>query len=219
MISESDYIEQVRLGGYARNSFDRGRPLAIVILWRIAGCLLPLLPLSRLRKLLLQSFGAIIGAGVIMQSRVRVRYPWRLIIGRDSWIGESCWIDNWAPVVIGDNVCISQSVYLCTGNHDWTDPHFAIAPKSIVIGDSAWVGARAVIGPGVELGNGAIAAVGSVVVKTVPPWEIHAGNPARFIKIRRLKKPAKSDAPTNRVRKAQHPSRSAAIRICDAKLP
>jgi putative colanic acid biosynthesis acetyltransferase WcaF len=187
MTSESNCIQQVQLAEYLRKSFDRGRPLFVVLLWRLVGRFLPVIPSCRLRKLILGVFGAKLSIGVILQPGVRVRYPWRLVIGQNSWIGEGCWIDNWALVQVGHNACISQGAYLCTGNHDWTDPQFAIAPKPIVIGHSAWVGARAVLGPGVELGTGAVAAMGSVVTRKVPAWEIHAGNPAHFVKSRRLK--------------------------------
>lgn len=53
------------------------------------------------------------------------------------------WLDSLAPIRIGSNCCISQGVYFCTGNHDWTDPAFGLIVKPIVIEDGAWVGARA----------------------------------------------------------------------------
>lgn len=101
-------------------------------------------------------------------------------MGENCWIGEECWIDNWAPVELSNNVCLSQGAYLCTGNHDWSDPSFAIEPRPIAIRDGAWVGARVVLGPGVEMGTGSIATIGSVVIRSIPDWEIHGGNPARM---------------------------------------
>jgi putative colanic acid biosynthesis acetyltransferase WcaF len=95
---------------------------------------------------------------VIIKPGVRVKYPWRLSIGDNSWLGEDCWIDNLAQVSIGANACISQGAYLCTGNHDWSDPAFGLVVKSIVVGDAAWIAAKALIAPGVSLGEGAVAA-------------------------------------------------------------
>src|SRR5690606_2767007 len=76
--------------------------------------------------------------------------------------------------------CVSQGAYLCTGNHDWSDPAFGLIVKPITLGDGSWVGARAVIAPGVELGECAVAAAGSVVARPIPPYEVHSGNPASF---------------------------------------
>ena len=129
-------------------------------------------------------FGARIGRGVVIKPGVRVKYPWLLDVGHHSWLGEDCWIDNLAPVRIGANVCVSQGAYLCTGNHDWNDPAFKLIVKSIVLHDGAWAGARALIAPGVEIGACGVAAAGSVVTTSIPPYEIHAGNPARFVRRR-----------------------------------
>ena len=56
--------------------------------------------------------------------------------------------------------------------------------KPIRLRDGSWVGAKCVVGPGVELGECAVAAAGSVVTKSIPEYEIHAGNPARFVRRR-----------------------------------
>jgi putative colanic acid biosynthesis acetyltransferase WcaF len=113
-----------------------------------------------------------------------VKYPWLLGVGDHSWLGEDCWIDNLAAVRIGNNVCLSQGAYLCTGNHDWSDPVFGLIVKPINLGDGAWVGAGAIVCPGVSLGECAVVAAGSVVTRDVPALEIHAGNPARFVRRR-----------------------------------
>lgn len=178
------------LSKFSRHRFERGRGLAVLCLW---SALAPLgacrfLP-SRCRVWLLKLFGAQIGRGVQIKAHVRVRYPWRLCIGEYCWMGEDCWIDNWASVTIGKSVCLSQGVYLCTGNHDWSDLSFAVSPRPITIGDGVWVGARAVLGPGVELGTGSIAAIGSVVTRSIPDGEIHAGNPAVMRRIRTMRLP------------------------------
>lgn len=173
------------LSKFPRDRFRRGRGRVVIALWY---ALAPFSALriwpSCVRVWLLKLFGAQIGSGVLIKPSVYVRYPWRLRIGDNSWIGEECWIDNWAVVTIGDNVCLSQRAYLCTGNHDWSDPAFAIIPGSIIIGSGAWVGCHAVLGPGVKMGIGSIAAIGAVVSRNIPDWEIHAGNPAKVRHIR-----------------------------------
>ncbi|MBC7925097.1 MAG: colanic acid biosynthesis acetyltransferase WcaF, partial [Bryobacteraceae bacterium] len=96
-------------------------------------------------------------------------------------------------VTIADDVCISQGAYLCTGNHDWSDPSFGLIARPIHLHRGCWVGARALIGPGVTIGEHAIAAAGSVVSKNVPAFQIYSGNPAIFVRMRVLK-PAVSTA-------------------------
>ena len=61
-----------------------------------------------------------------------------------------------------------------------------IKSQPIEIGDHVWIGARAMIMKGVKIGEGAIVAIGSVVVKDVPPYAIVGGNPAKIIKYRNI---------------------------------
>jgi putative colanic acid biosynthesis acetyltransferase WcaF len=110
-----------------------------------------------------------------------------LSIGAASWIGEDAWIDNLVPVTIGANVCVSQGAYLCTGNHDWSDPAFGLRAQPIVLEDGSWVGARAVVCPGVTIEKCGIVTAGSVVTHSIPAYEIHAGNPAHFIRRREIR--------------------------------
>ncbi|MBV9306568.1 MAG: hypothetical protein JOZ45_10530 [Acidobacteriaceae bacterium] len=83
-------------------------------------------------------------------------------------------------------MCVSQGTYFCTGNHDWTDSSFGLIVKPITLQDGSWAGAKAILAPGVTLGECAIASAGSVVTKNIPPYEIHGGNPAVFLKQRHV---------------------------------
>ena len=175
------------LSTYDNSCYQTGRSLLVQALWFFLG--LPvlrsaMLPSSSVRTGLLRLFGARVDAGVVIKPGVRVKYPWFLAIGAHSWIGEDCWIDNLAQVNIGANVCISQGAYLCTGNHDWSDPAFGLIVKPITLEDGAWIGAKSLIAPGVVVGRAAVATAGSVVFRHIPAFEIHAGNPAAFIRTR-----------------------------------
>lgn len=117
---------------------------------------------------------------------VRVKYPWKLKVGQYCWLGEDAWIDNVAPVTIGDNVCISQGAYLCTGNHSWSDPTFRLIALPISIEDGAWIAARASVAPGVIIGQSAVVGFGAVATRNIPPYEIHTGNPAEFVRYREI---------------------------------
>ena len=136
--------------------------------------------------MMLRAFGANIGKRVSIKPGVRVKFPWRLEIGDDSWIGEDVWIDNLALVKIGSNCCISQGAYICTGSHDWTSAEFDLVVKPVRIEDSAWISARSSVGPGVTVGEGAVLLMGSVAASDLAPWSIYQGVPAKRIKARNL---------------------------------
>ncbi len=181
----------MHLDRYSRpGDYTPGAPLWKQLLWYFVGC--PLvrcywLPFSGLKVALLRLFGARLGCGMRIKPGVVVKFPWRLHVGNFVWIGEQTWIDNLAPVTIGDNVCISQGVYLCTGNHDWSAPNFDLRIAPIVLEASCWVAARATVGPGVTVGEGAVLGLGSTAGQFLEPWTIYAGNPAVPLKRRQLR--------------------------------
>jgi putative colanic acid biosynthesis acetyltransferase WcaF len=175
------------LSSYNNSCYSPERNKLVCALWFLVGLpliRLQLLPFSSVRRFILRFFGAQIGRGVVLKPGLRVKYPWLLSIGDHTWIGEDVWIDNLIKVKIGSNICISQGAHLCTGNHDWSDPAFGLRVQPIVLEDGAWIGARALICPGVTVGQCGVAAAGSVVTKSIPAFEIHSGNPARFVKRR-----------------------------------
>lgn len=145
------------------------------------------LPFSGLKVLLLRSFGATLGIGIRIKPGVKIKFPWRLTIGNHCWLGEDVWIDNLAMVTLEDHVCLSQGVYLCTGNHDWSKPTFDLRLGEIHLKSGSWVAAQAKVGPGVTLGEGSILSLGSVATQSLQPWTIYSGNPAQAIKQRVIK--------------------------------
>jgi putative colanic acid biosynthesis acetyltransferase WcaF len=135
---------------------------------------------------LLRLFGAEIGQGVVIKPKVNVKYPWLLTIGDYSWIGEEVWIDNLAMVKIGKNVCISQGAMLLTGNHDFSKPTFDLKIGNITLEDGVWIGAKAIVCPGVTCFSHSVLAVGSVASKNLEANIIYRGNPAIQIKSREI---------------------------------
>jgi putative colanic acid biosynthesis acetyltransferase WcaF len=169
--------------------YSSGRTRFVEALWFFIG--LPVvrsrfIPFSRVQGTVLRLFGAHIAPGVVLKTGIRVKYPWLLSVGANSWIGEDVWIDNLAQVTIGSNACVSQGAYLCTGNHNWADPTFSLIVEPITLGNGSWVGARAVICPGANLGECSVASAGSIITKSVPPFEIYGGNPARLVRHRQI---------------------------------
>ncbi len=189
MLSVRGRDRMVRLDQYTNAEFRSGRRLLRELLWFVLGA--PIvscrwIPFNVVRTTVLRLFGAGIGRGVIVKPGVRVKYPWILSIGAHSWVGEDCWIDNLVEVTIGENVCVSQGVYLCTGNHRWDRVTFDLCCSAICIEDGAWIAARCLVGPGVSVGKCGVAMAGSVISRNIPPYEIHAGNPAKYVKIRQF---------------------------------
>jgi putative colanic acid biosynthesis acetyltransferase WcaF len=134
---------------------------------------------------LLRGFGAKVGKGLVIKTKVRIKNPWRLEIGDNCWIGESVWIDNLEDVVIGSNVCISQGAMLLTGNHDYTMSDFPYKLGKIQLEDGVWIGAKSVVCPGITCRSHAILTVNSVATKELNAWTIYAGNPAVSVRERK----------------------------------
>lgn len=140
--------------------------------------------LCRWRAFILRLFGAKLGENVRVWPSCKVWAPWNLKVGNNTRIGEFVDIYSVTSIKIGPNSIISQYSYLCTATHDYNDPRFPLILKEIVIGESCWIAAGAYIGPGVKVGDGAIIAAKSCVVKDVEEWVIVGGNPAKIIKKR-----------------------------------
>jgi len=132
---------------------------------------------------LLRRFGAKVGKNVVIRS-CEITYPWNLEIGDNVWIGYEANIYPLVPIRIGNNTCISQRAFLCTGGHDITEPTFGLVVGEITLKDGSWVGANAFVCPGVTLHEGAVAAAGSVVARDLPAMMICGGNPCKPIKQR-----------------------------------
>jgi putative colanic acid biosynthesis acetyltransferase WcaF len=185
----------VLLRNYDSAWFDRGRSKLVEILWLALDFALvrSQIPGSAHRRFILRAFGARIGARVVIKPGVHIKFPWRLEIGDDSWLGEDVWIDNLALVQIGANCCVSQGVYISTGNHNWSEPNFDLILKNVRVEDSAWLAARSVVGPGVIVGQGAVLCLGSVATSDLVPWMIYKGVPAGPTKQRHMKRISSRD--------------------------
>lgn len=122
-----------------------------------------------------------------------VRYLYGDAYSQQTW--EPLWeIDQ---LYIGDYVCIgAEAVILMGGNHTHRMDWFSLYPflehitqayqgkGDTHIGDGAWIGMRAMIMPGITIGEGAVIASGAIVTKDVAPYTVVAGNPAKVVKQR-----------------------------------
>jgi putative colanic acid biosynthesis acetyltransferase WcaF len=141
-------------------------------------------PFGFLRKMFLRMFGAEIGDGVVIKPHVRIKYPWKLKVGSHTWIGEDVWIDNLGEVIIGANCCLSQGAMLLCGNHDYTLSTFDLKVGDIVLEEGTWIGAKAVVCPGVVCGSHSVLSVGSIASHNLDSYSVYRGNPAVKVKER-----------------------------------
>jgi putative colanic acid biosynthesis acetyltransferase WcaF len=141
-------------------------------------------PVNSFKIFLLRLFGAKVGNGVVIKPHVNIKYPWKLIIGDQVWIGEYAWIDNLAAVTMGNNVCISQGALLLCGNHNYKKQSFDLVTGEIMLEEGVWIGAKATVCPGVTCRSHAVLSVGSVATSALDAYGIYQGNPAKKIRER-----------------------------------
>ncbi len=180
-------MNKVKLNTYQNPEFDRGASKLRELLWMFCSALFfqhSLAGLNGLKIWLLKRFGAKVGLGVLLKPNVRIKFPWKLVLGNDVWIGESVWIDNLDEVRIADNVCLSQGAMLLCGNHNYKHSSFDLMVSPIVLEEGVWIGAQAIVCPGVCCRSHAVLSVGSVAVANLEAYTIYQGNPAQAVKTR-----------------------------------
>ncbi|WP_418830481.1 DapH/DapD/GlmU-related protein [Phocaeicola sp.] len=139
------------------------------------------------RLTLLKLFGAKIYGRPFVYPSSKVFVPWNLEIGNKSCVGPNVEIYNLGPVIIQDNVTISQYCYICNGTHDLSLPNLPLMIGIVRLNNNVFIGAKALVLPGICIGENAVVGAGAVVTKDVDPWAIVGGNPAKFIKKRIIK--------------------------------
>ncbi|MFZ9938486.1 MAG: WcaF family extracellular polysaccharide biosynthesis acetyltransferase [Luteolibacter sp.] len=164
----------IDLSKFDNSSYSRGVPRWKEALWWLCRSLLfaPWFPVpSPIKVAALRFFGAKVGKGVVIRSRVNITMPWRLEIGDHVWLGDEVLILSLDRVRIGSNVCISQRAFLCTGNHDFRKESFDLLTAPIDIGDSSWIAACVFVGPGSTVPAGTMVKAGRDlrIAATCPP--------------------------------------------------
>ena len=130
---------------------------------------------------MLKIFGANLSGMPFIHSTARIQIPWNLTMSHRACLGEGANAYSLGKIKIMEGATIAQEAYLCTGTHDFNDPSLQLITKPITIGKNAFIGARALILPGVCIGDWAIVGAMSVVSKDVDDHQIVAGNPAKKI--------------------------------------
>jgi len=172
---------------YLRPAFpatDRARRFAWSICYALFFRISPR-PLHGWRSFLLRCFGATIGPHCHFYPRSRIWAPWNLICAENVTAADDVEIYNPAPMRFGSHAIVSQGAFLCGATHDYDDPRFPLLAYAMEFGAYSWVCSRAIVAPGVKLGEGAVLGLGSVATRDLEPWAVYAGTPARKLKDRR----------------------------------
>ena len=145
-------------------------------------------PLHGWRRLVLRTFGAKVGAGARVHGSAIIWLPAHLELGDHALIGPGVRIYNQGRISIGAKSVISQRAHICASTHDVTDPLFQLVCRPVTIGQQCWVAAEAFVGPGVTMGNHAVLGARGALFTDAEPDAVYGGNPAAFVKPRRMRK-------------------------------
>lgn len=180
---------KTNLASFDNSWYKPGKSLLTRLLWYFVNLIFfkSFFPIYSVKCFLLRLFGARLGKNVTIKPHVSIKYPWKLLIGDNVWIGEEVWIDNLALVTLGNNSCISQGAMILCGNHNYKLSSFDLVVGEVTIDEGAWVGAKATVCPGVKMGNHSLLTVGSVATANLEEYWIYQGNPAKKLRIREIK--------------------------------
>ncbi len=170
-----------RLNQFQLPTGFRGRPGWMVQLWWIIQAVFVNSTPQFMygwRRFVFTSFGAKIGKNVIIRSSVQMQFPWKVIIGDYSRLGDGVVLYSLGNIEIGKHVVISDNGYVCAGSHSYSRSDFPIKNDPIKIEDECWLEADVFVAPGVTIGRGTVVGARSTVFKTLPGGKVCAGSPA-----------------------------------------
>ncbi len=149
--------------------------------WWMTTSVIPSLPSRHLRNYGVRLMGGRVSKNVRFYSGFSVREPKRLTIEEGVSIGPRVLLDARAGLTIRRNAVLAYDAIVWTLHHDYNDAMFCGKGAPVDIGAYAWICSRAIILPGVTIGECAVVASGAVVTKDVPPYAIVGGVPAKVI--------------------------------------
>lgn len=176
-----------KLWSVARSEADAFHPRLLLL--KLLVLPLPSEVAPRLRAAVFRMLGFRVGRGTLVADMPTITGGSKLVnqlqIGKECWINRQCYIEVHADVKLGDRAGLGQQSMILTQAHHMGPPerrYADIEARPVTIGAGVWVGARAVVLPGVTIGDGAVIAAGAVVTKDVAPNTVVAGVPAAVIR-------------------------------------
>ncbi|TNE71118.1 acyltransferase [bacterium] len=147
------------------------------------------IPIYWIRKLIYKyMYFMKIGDKSNVQMGVRVYAPWKIRIGNNCSIGHDCLLDGRRGIEIGDNVDLAGYVRIFTLGHDLNEEDYRTKGAKVIIRNNASIFTGAYILPGKVIAEGSVIALASVITKDTEPWCIYAGNPAKKVGERTIRK-------------------------------
>lgn len=129
-----------------------------------------------------------LGTGAQISPTVAFANPERISIGARVHLGARCTLwagPGYGRLALGDDVLFGPDVLVTAANYRFNDgspvTEQAMDEADVVIGNDVWLGAKAVVLPGAQIGDGAIIGAGAVVRGTIPPYAIAVGTPAKVV--------------------------------------
>lgn len=154
----------------------------IAALW-----LLGYFPSHVFRQAIFSLAGVKLGKKSTIHIGARFYQPKNVVIGDDTVIGDHATLDGRAKLTIGSHVALASEVMIFNSQHHIHSQDFHPTELPVTINDYCFIGPRAIILPGVNVGRGAIVGAGAVVTKDVADFTVVAGVPAKEINKRRVK--------------------------------
>jgi putative colanic acid biosynthesis acetyltransferase WcaF len=180
-VTESPAKDPLKQPAYSRGNRVRR------LLWNVCYSLLFRTspnPFFAWRALLLRLFGAKLGPTCKFYPKCKIWAPWNLVCEDLVAVADDAELYNPSPFFMGSHMIVSQGAYICGATHLYNEQSFKLVSFPMRFGAYSWICARAVVNPGVNVGVGAILALGAIATKDLEPFGIYAGIPARKIKER-----------------------------------
>jgi len=142
---------------------------------------------NRLRRLFYKFYFKKVGRNSIFNVGVHFEVPEKIVIGNNCSFNKGCWISGGGGIELFDDILIGPNVIIHSANHNFSTINIPFrlqghTLKKVVINSNVWIGAGAIILPGVTIGRNSIIAAGAVVSRDVPENTIVGGVPAKVIK-------------------------------------
>jgi putative colanic acid biosynthesis acetyltransferase WcaF len=139
-------------------------------------------PFLKFRAFIFRVFGGSSEGTVFIHQSARIHFPWNVTLKDRSAIGERAWIYSLDKIVLYEGSTVAQESFICTGSHDFSTPDYVLVTAPIIIQKDSFIGARAIVLPGVTIAEKTIIGAGAVISKSTEINGVYIGNPGRIIR-------------------------------------